>query len=126
LIDSHTVAYLQSATVHHLIRTLSPHHSDEKPKLLAVGDVPYEGDPGRTIKRGVLSLEGAVLPRLPATASEVNSLASLFSAEAVLLTGKAATEESLKAQRPFTAFRSCTLRFMAMPTVHFRKDRRWF
>jgi CHAT domain-containing protein len=69
-----------------------------------VGDVPYEGDPGRTIKRGVLSLEGAVLPRLPATASEVNSVASLFPGEAVLLTGKAATEESLKSQRPLSRF----------------------
>jgi CHAT domain-containing protein/tetratricopeptide (TPR) repeat protein len=104
LIDSHTVAYVQSATVHHLLRTLSPHSAGGKPRLLAVGDVPYEGDPGRTIKRGVLFLEGAVLPRLPATASEVNSLASLFPGEVVLLTGRAATEESLKSQHPLNRF----------------------
>jgi CHAT domain-containing protein len=56
------------------------------------------------IKRGVLSLEGAVLPRLPSTAAEVDSVARLFPGEAVLLTGRAATEESLKSQRPFSRF----------------------
>jgi CHAT domain-containing protein len=108
------------------LRTSSARNGTEKPRLLAVGDVPYEGDPGRTIKRGVLSLEGTLLPRLPATASEVNAVASLFPGEVVLLTGRAATEESLKAQHPLSRFQVLHFAVHGYADSAFRRDRRWF
>jgi hypothetical protein len=64
--------------------------------LLALGDVRYQGRSEDMIQRELLSLAGAKLERLPATATEVRSIGRLFSEKSVVLTGESATEESLR------------------------------
>jgi CHAT domain-containing protein len=73
--------------------------------LLALGDVHYQGRSGDMIQRELLSLAGAKLERLPATATEVRSIGRLFSEKSLVLTGESATEESLKEQRPLSRFK---------------------
>jgi len=104
LIESHVVSYVQSTTVLHLLRTQHPVR-DQGLMLLALGDVRYQGRSGEMIQRELLSLEGAKLERLPATATEVRSIGQLFSGKSLVLTGESATEESLKEQRPLSRFK---------------------
>ena len=60
LLESHTVGYVQSATVLHLLRTLNQERQRPDRMLLAVGDANYTR-PKSASQRGLLSIEGAEL-----------------------------------------------------------------
>jgi len=105
LLESHTVGYVQSATVLHLLRTLPQEKRRPAQTLLAVGDAIYSTESKHAIQRGPLSVDGAELQRLPYTAKEVLAIADLFPGKSLVLTGKSATEANLKALHPLTQYK---------------------
>lgn len=104
LLESHTIGYVQSATVLHLLRTLPHEKGQPTQTLLAIGDAVYSTESKYTIERGPLSVEGAELQRLPYTAKEVLAIADLFPGKSLVLTGKSATEANLKALHPLSQY----------------------
>ncbi len=99
LLESHSVGYVQSATVLHLLRTLNQERERVDGTLLAVGDASYTR-PRSVTQRGLLSIEGAELDPLPFSKKEVLAIAEIFPRNSVVLTGPAATEDNLKSRYP--------------------------
>ncbi len=104
LLESHSVGYVQSATVLHLLRTLTQERQPPAQMLLAVGGVNYSTRSRNAIQRGLLSVEGAELGPLPFSKKEVVSIAEIFPGNSVVLTGKEATEENLKSRYPLSQY----------------------
>ena len=114
LLRSTTVSYVPSATILATLR-----HANEAPAgrpLLAVGDVPYEGQGGAgkripkpasfrgRVERGIADLSGMALSDLPETREEVEEIGRLAGPASVLLIGKDATETVFK-KEPLDQFR---------------------
>lgn len=114
LLRSTTVSYVSSATILATLR-----HANEAPAgrpLLAVGDVPYEGQGGAgqripksasfrgRVERGIADLSGMALSDLPETREEIEEIAKVTGPASVLLIGKDATETAFK-KEPLDQFR---------------------
>jgi CHAT domain-containing protein len=109
-----TASYVPSATILVTLR-----HANEAPAnkpLLAVGDVPYEGQGGASqkipkaasfrgrVERGIADLSGMALSDLPETREEVEEIGKVAGPASVLLIGKDATETAFK-KEPLDQFR---------------------
>lgn len=111
VLAKHSVTYIPSATVHHLLRT-QPDPANTTIPLLAVGDVPYsdggnvipdvatsvKSKPTAGVTRGLYDLRGERLPRLPGTADEVRAVAQIAGTESILLVRADATEARFRSQ----------------------------
>jgi CHAT domain-containing protein/tetratricopeptide (TPR) repeat protein len=114
LLRSTTPSYVPSATILATLR-----RGNEAPAgrpLLAVGDVPYEGQGGAgqripkpasfrgRVERGIADLSGMALSDLPETREEVEQIGKLAGPTSILLIGKDATETVFK-KEPLDQFR---------------------
>src|SRR6266567_1272947 len=115
LLKLRVINYVPSGTILDTLRRTEKQQSAPRP-LLAVGDVPYEnqGGSGRRIptpatlrgriERGMADLSGIGLHDLPQTREEVEEIGKIVGPDAVILTGKDATETAFK-KEPLDQFR---------------------
>jgi CHAT domain-containing protein len=115
LLRSTTVSYVPSATILWTLRRANGASPAGLP-LLAVGDVPYEGQ-GRAgeripeptsfrgrVERGIADFSGMALSDLPETREEIEEIGKLAGSSSVLLIGKDATETAFR-KEPLDQFR---------------------
>ncbi len=104
LIEKHTIWYAPSASVLHLIETRPVSRRTNLPALAVATGSEATQKAVEGIQRGAFDLEGAVLPELPASASEARIVAATLGNGSVVLTGNEATEAAVKRQ-PLDNFR---------------------
>lgn len=101
LVRSHEISYVPSGTAFALMRARARNTGS---LLLAVGNVTYSSGEWlprgwyRSIFRGVSELRRDLLPPLPSTDDEIQSIRSSIRGNAVILSGDAATESAFKRQ----------------------------
>jgi CHAT domain-containing protein len=106
-LDTHSITYAPSATVYHLLRTVSMQASTPLP-YLGVGDIPYGKDLAKSpggkpvqqagITRGIYDLQNSPLNPLIASRDEVLAAATITGEKSVVLLDEEATESAFKAQ----------------------------
>jgi CHAT domain-containing protein len=100
VIETHLVSYVPSGTAHLLRTTGQPGKAVRK--FLGVGGVFYSSSGKSSIPvqaRTLFKVEAAKIGSLPGSEREVLSIGRMFAKDAVLLTGREATESALKKQR---------------------------
>ncbi|MCI0564367.1 MAG: CHAT domain-containing protein, partial [Nitrososphaera sp.] len=95
VLESHTISYVQSATLLHLLRTRPWSHRPQTQTLLALGDALYKRNSKYSIERTAFPIGRYSLPRLPGTRDELLAIAQVFPGKTLLLIGKEATEDAL-------------------------------
>ncbi|MEW5976428.1 MAG: CHAT domain-containing protein [Acidobacteriota bacterium] len=104
VLESHIISYVQSATLLHLLRTRPGSRRPQTQMLLALGDALYRKNSKYAIQRNAFPIDGYNLPRLLGTKEELLAIAQVFPGKTLLLTGKEATEDSLKSS-PLNQFK---------------------
>jgi CHAT domain-containing protein len=101
VLETHLVSYVPSGTALHLLRTTGQPRGPAR-KFPGVGGVLYSSNGRPSIPaqaRTLFRIETAKIGTLPGSEREVLSIGRMFAKDAVLLTGREATESALKKQR---------------------------